>query len=621
MITMKHHAGRSRGVLVIALARLPAERARKTLIPFSFMALLLVAPLGACSANPRPAGPASVSGREPEPAKPETEVSAPATGQAAQQGAADATEGSAAQANRDETADQDWLVDEQGRRYREVRMPKIDKYYRVSEDGKTVYLPPGLRYDLVREEDDVFIVKQYDPAQAEERMKEGLARNPPTGGDDLQTAPLEAETASSDRIRLTRFGTPLPNRGQWRQGFSVVDIDGDGYLDIVHGPLRKGGTDPVIILGGPEGHWHSWPALHYEGPPLDYGDVAVADFDGDGNLDLAFAVHLRGLLIARGDGHGRFTAWKTEGLDYEVPGEGGGPPDYTSRTIDTLDWNRDGRPDLLTLSEGPRMAREKGEPEIKQSTWGVGLFLNQGDGRWVRQAGEALPTAPFGDDLTVGDFDGDGLTDFATTLNVIGAKGILDMHRPDGTFEQRVFEPLPFGFVTAVEAADLNGDGREDLAVGMITTGAKSRESLSVVLAFLQTADGGWRRQVVAAEKDQLDVSALAAGDLDGDGHVDLVALTGMGERWVFLGSGDGKLVREESPELAPKEQGCRGYGARLVDLDGDGRDEAILSFAGEEGSERIFGPMNTPRRCPSGGSLEVWTLARAAGGTGAADR
>lgn len=578
--------------------------------------LLSLAGLVACAGSPGVV--------TPEPSGTDAEAQGGAATETAEP---DAERAAADPAPRDEPAeapagaeeeDGEWKVDEEGRRYREHRLPKVENHYRISPDGGTVFLPPGLRYDLVRVEEDAFVVKQYDPADAEERRRRALEEGPAAveAESRAETAALEAEIGEADRLELVRFDDGLPKRGQWRQGFAVVDLDGDGHLDIVHGPPRKSANPaPVAFLGDSQGSWRRWRKLRYEGPTLDYGDVAVADFDGDGHLDLAFAVHLRGILIARGDGEGSFTRWKTEGLDYRVPGQGQELPPYSTRTVEVVDWNRDGRPDLLTLSEGPRMSRDRGQPgALLEGVWGVGLYLNRGDGRWERQEGETLPNAPFGDDVAVGDFDGDGRPDFANAVHAVGSKGILHMQRADGTYEQRHFEPLPIGMPTAVAAADFDGDGRDDLAVGMTTTPATADDpALAVVALFLSREDGAWERRILAAEEGRISVWALAAGDLDGDDRTDLVALTGDGQRWVFLGTSEGDFVRERSPELAPGEPDCRGYEARLIDLNGDGRDEAILAFAGEAGLEQQLDQLARAGglpQCASGGSLEVWALA-----------
>ncbi len=496
----------------------------------------------------------------------------------------------------------DWFTDEKGEYY----LVEVQRKPTFKIAGDRVMLPPGAAFELVEERGDILVVKIYNP----ESLPENPLRAPASAPAALLADLAELKVGASDRLRLVPFNRGLPGRGQWRQGFELVDINGDGNLDIVHGPPRKSDGKPRIFLGDGAGGWRLWQEARFEGLPLDYGDVAVADFDGDGALDLAVAVHLRGLQVLRGDGQGTFRQWG-EGLPYWAPGMVGEVPEYSSRAVEVVDWNRDGRPDLLTLGEGPRIVRQPAatHPGFRHGARGAILFLNGGGGKWERYDQGTGRDRLFGDGLAVGDFNGDGLADFAIASRVKGATKIVQLGKADGSWEEVSLGDLARpGVYAAVHAADLDGDGRDELLLGYVASGGGSKESWTGI-DLVEHENGSWRRTAVAAEKGYLGgVTALTAGDIDGDGRQDLVALTSSGERWVLLGTANGAFVREASAELAPTEPQCQGYEVGVASL-GGGRAFVVMGFAGEPGSEQIF-DVAAAKTCPSEGSLEAWTAA-----------
>lgn len=494
----------------------------------------------------------------------------------------------------------DWFVDEKGEYYL-VEVERKPTYTIMA--GNRVMLPPGAAFELVEERGSILVVKLYNSAS--------LAQSPAREAPVSRFGDLEKlEIGTEDRLRLVPSNRGLPGRGQWRQSFELVDLDGDGNLDIVYGPPRKGDGKPKIFLGDGEGGWRLWREATFEGQSLDYGDIAVADFDGDGQLDLALAVHLRGLMVLRGDGRGHFRQWG-EGLPYWVPGSGTELPSFSTRTVAAVDWNRDGRMDLLTLGEGPRIVHQPGvkTPGFGQGDRGAVLFLNRGNGQWERYDQGTGREVVFGDGLAVGDFNGDDIADFAVASRVRGSAKIVNLGRADGGWEEGSLGDLARpGIYGAAHAVDLDGDGRDEILLGYAAS-AGGDEWTGIDL--VEYEEGGWRRKPLMAEKvRQGAVTALATGDLDGDGRLDVVALTGSGGRWILLGSGDGTFVREQSPELVAPEPECHGYGAGILKL-ASNRAIVIMGFAGEPGSEQIFAGEELFKNCPSGGSLEAWTPAR----------
>src|SRR5438045_2284638 len=123
---------------------------------------------------------------------------------------------------------------------------------------------------------------------------------------------LAPETAGK-RIVFEDSSEGLPTAGSWRNSLTVADMNNDGFPDIIAPPQRGAqGVLPTIFLGDGKGHWKVWDTavLPYG---IQYGGVAAADFNKDGNMDLAFAVHLLGVRVWLGDGKGHFTD-SSEGL-------------------------------------------------------------------------------------------------------------------------------------------------------------------------------------------------------------------------------------------------------------------------------------------------------------------
>jgi hypothetical protein len=536
--------------------------------------------------------PAATTAAKPSEAKASPEASSSAASPAAKPALPDAGL---------EPPDGKWLTDDQGRQYFLTEIPKAEGWYHWLNPEKTrVQVQYGMIFDVASYDEDSFQVKIY---------KVDNSAPPPPPANTVSPEEKEKIAASYrngsgkvDRLTLEPFGNGLPERGQWRNGFKIADMNGDGHPDIVHGPARKSLGGPVIFLGDGKGNWRRWSEARF--PPLayDYGDVAVADFNGDGHPDLALAVHLRGVIALVSDGSGGFKEWG-KGLEFQVPGQGGDAGGFSSRTLEAADWNGDGRPDLISIGEGPRMAGNlspgAGGRVAAGSAYGALVYLNQGDGSWVRKDELSATSKLFGEDLAVADFTNDGHLDMILGTSVFGDNEILRIGGTDGVGTKAELPGLrPSSYVGAVDVADFNRDGKPDLAVGYLAREAGIwRTGIDV---FLARAGGGWDRKGVAMVEGRSWLTALDSGDLDGDGKVDLAATTGEGEVWIFLGKGDGSFDREETPEIAP-HGGCRGYDIKLENLDADPADELVAEFAGEPSA------MFAPNQCVSEGGMGAW--------------
>lgn len=497
-----------------------------------------------------------------------------------------------------------WLKDEEGRRYFVTEVPRFEGHYRWLDEGRT----------RLRLREGPFIVDSYDEDVFRLRIyaleELGGAPVPPPAKDEIGEAEAAAyrfETAAVDGLRFEPFDRGLPRSGQWRNGLALADMNGDGHLDIVHGPARKGRPAPTIWLGDGAGTWRPWAAARFEEAPYDYGDVAVADFDGDGHLDMAFAVHLRGLIVLVGDGQGGFRRWD-RGLPLRQ--SEAEATEFSSRALEAVDWNGDGRPDLAVMGEGGAIALSpdvRGRRGYIPGGEGFRVFLNGGDGSWTDAA--VSETSNWGTAAAVADLDGDGRLDVLMGTGRLGDRHLLLL---SGHGEKLVSVELPTlrsrAIVGGVAVGEFGGGAGRDLAVAYVARGAGSWRT-GVDLALAQP-DGTWVRKALWNEvgKDQL--RTLAAGDVDGDGRLDLVAGGDEGRVLVFLQDGGaGVWRREESPELAPHER-CTVFSVNLADLDGRPGAELVIGFAGEPGMRG--GVIPEASGCPSSGAIRAWRAAPA---------
>jgi hypothetical protein len=492
----------------------------------------------------------------------------------------------------DTPPDGKWLTDETGRQYFVREIPKAEgQYFKPTPD--TVRLGRGETYDLLAEDEHTFKVKVYRV----ENLPAAPAPATPPPPSPAVVASYRSESGTSDRWQLEDFGRGLPKRGQWREGFAIVDFDGDGNLDIVHGPPRKGGVVPIAFFGDGQGSWRQQPIAVAHSVGYDYGDVAVADFNHDGRLDLALGVHLKGLVVLVATPEGPLQEW-SQGLEYSVAGEGTQPASFSSRAIAAVDWNGDGWMDIVALGEGPRLATSQPVAGMKTAAaYGLAIFENHGDGTWkpIFEPG----TRAFGDTLDVADIDGDGRPDAALGLSVLGADDLLRYGRAGGV-EKGTLAVRVQSYSQAVRLADLNGDGLTDVLVGYL--GAEGGVWRHGIDAYVARPDHTFTRRTLFSADGRQGITALAAGDLDGDQRLDVVGLSSEGETLLFRGNDKGFFDREASAKV-PALTGCRGFHLEAADLDHDGSAEFVEEFAGESSV------MTAVPACPSQGGVRAWKV------------
>jgi tetratricopeptide (TPR) repeat protein len=389
-----------------------------------------------------------------------------------------------------------------------------------------------------------------------------LADRPQRGGEAVGEL---AFTDDADAAGL-RFVCHNPDTAQHQLpeafggGLALFDYDGDGWLDVycVQGgpftqPANIGSTSPNsgdrLFHNRGDGHFDDVTAASGIGRlPRGHGHgVAVGDVDGDGRPDV-FVTRWRSYALYRNKGDGTFEDTTTRA------GLGGAREWPTSAALADLDG--DGDLDLYVCHyaawdvENPRLCRNTANNDY--------IICSPLDAA-------ALPDHLFRNDQ--GRF-----------VDVTAEAGIVDLD----------------GRGLGVVAADLDGDGRVDLFVANDSSanflfrniGGLRFEEVGHVAGLAGNASGGYQAGM-----------GVAAGDVDGDGLIDLAVTNFYGESTTFYRNWGGGNFTDATASvgLAMASRRLLGFGVALFDADNDGR----LDLASANGHVTDLRP-NYPYQMPA---------------------
>jgi sugar lactone lactonase YvrE len=251
--------------------------------------------------------------------------------------------------------------------------------------------------------------------------------------------------------------------------------------------------------------------------------ISLADFDGDGRLDIAVADMSGQVAIHLNQGSGQFTR-----RDVAAGA-------YPSAMV-VADFNRDGIPDIAVTNRN-------GDE--------ISILLGRGDGSF--QPSAAVHTGGSPRAILAADLDGDGKTDLVT-VNALSKDVRVHLGSGDGAFRGGATASAGESPV-ALASGDFNGDGRMDLAVLDDATGLVRVMLGSTAGTFVET----FTRKVSPG------AVGLTAGDVNGDGHVDLAISSTQGIA-ILTGNGDGTFADGPIPGA-----GALDGGIVAGDFEGDG--------------------------------------------------
>ncbi len=353
------------------------------------------------------------------------------------------------------------------------------------------------------------------------------------------------------------FGWPIGSGPRYPVGpdpkdVAVADLNGDGHLDVITANQgrspeahKDAGFFTVTVRLG-EGNGRFGPAVNYfvNGSPR---AVTVADLNGDGAPEIVTANEdFHTVSVLRNLGDGTFAPYQA----YDVMG----------RPIDVAvaDVNNDGRPDLLAVTD-----RDLGCDLLS-------VRLGIGGGFFGEERVYRIGSGPTG--LDVGDFNRDGKLDVVTAAQQDNAVTVL-FGDGQGSFAAPTALGVG-GSPNSVAVGDLNGDGAPDIVAGAPAS------------VLINTGNGTFLPYVAYGIR--LTDNAMRLADINGDGVRDIVAGTVLGPA-ILLGKGDGSF-RPQVVFAAPSPVVYHEWEALAIgDVNEDGRPDLVTVPAVYDDSFRVF--------------------------------
>lgn len=381
---------------------------------------------------------------------------------------------------------------------------------------------------------------------------------------DGQEAPKPYVAALAE-LKLTDVSVGLPNSGTWIGYPLLFDFTGDGRADLVASNREEDG-------------YNTWEAPKEAGKPwtprtkelsrdLGYGPARGADFNSDGIFDLLISAHSDGVRLYLGDGKMHWT---------QAPGTITNPNLALDVAVGNL--NGDGHPDVVAMGhfEG-----------------GLGVYLGDGKGGLQRleQSGDLLARKVFGRRVELIDIDHNGQDDIVAATD----KGLkVFFTQPGETLSwKEISDGLPIPSI---------GNTIYGLAVGDFVEGGMPEIAAAIMPDLSKPADKRVSFGVFAYQKDKQQWTAvdngvsrearyrdLVSGDLNKDGHLDLVASSMEHGAAIHLGDGKGNFV------MKGRIPGVLGKGrVALGDINADGWLDFVVAIPApkespEQGGLRAF--------------------------------
>lgn len=264
------------------------------------------------------------------------------------------------------------------------------------------------------------------------------------GGGTNSLAPPPPPPPPAPQFQTFLQGATLSSGIAHPEGVVVADFNGDGKPDIA---VSNFDTNTVaVFLNDGSGNFGDPVVTTVQltnAIGLNVGALAVGDFNQDGKPDLVVGTiagsQVSIVLLGKGDGT----------FNHQTPI----PNSFGFFQAKVVDLNGDGHQDLVFAENG-----------------NISVSLGKGDGTFaasVQLQSASMPGVYQG--IAVADFDGDGKLDIVAS-DLLGANLVFYAGNGDGTLATPTSVSLPNSDPGSLANADFNGDGKQDVLIGFPNT-------------------------------------------------------------------------------------------------------------------------------------------------------
>ena len=360
-------------------------------------------------------------------------------------------------------------------------------------------------------------------------------------------------------LDVTAEALPAKDPTIHSMGAEAFDADADGDLDLAI--AVEFGVNRLLVNDG-TGHFTDASDAFPDHPPGDHEDVAAADYDLDGDLDLVFYGEddqVAAFFLRDGDSY-------TDATD-RLPSRG------VANAVVAADIDKDGDADLVVGNNGPDF-----------------VLVNDGSGVFADESDRLPAGTDVTQDIATGDVNGDGTIDL-----LFGNEDGNALYLNDGT-GRFAAAPLPERATPEetrdADLVDVDWDGDLDIYFANVEIFVPDRDRQDRLLLN----DGGAIFADVTATHlpEDAEITMTAAFiDFDGDGDLDLVRGSFDLDRTTHPASTLAALINDGTGRFTPARgiippvTVANAFDLEVADFTGDGIDDLFVASRG--GADRLL--------------------------------